>query len=58
MPSRPIAPRLSARAADLKGYDVSGATIHFSADRPLPAALVKRFVKARIAENESKAGKK
>ncbi|MDD3717531.1 MAG: DUF1801 domain-containing protein [Actinomycetota bacterium] len=49
---------VKARAADLKGYDVSGATIHFSADRPLPAALVKRFVKARIAENESKAGKK
>ena len=40
------------RAAELKGYDVSGATIHFTTDRPLPAALVTRLVKERIAENE------
>ena len=28
------------RAAELKGYEVSGATIHFTPDKPLPAALV------------------
>jgi len=40
------------RARELKGYEVSGATIHFTPDRPLPAALVTRLVKERIAENE------
>ena len=43
------------RARELKGYDVSGATIHFTPDKPLPAALVKRLVKERIAENEKRA---
>jgi uncharacterized protein YdhG (YjbR/CyaY superfamily) len=49
----------SARARDgeLKGYDVSGATIHFTPDKPLPAALVTKLVKARIAENEKPARK-
>ena len=42
------------RARELKGYDVSGATIHFTPDKPLPAVLVKRLVKERIAENEKR----
>ena len=40
---------------ELKPYDTSGTTIHFSAENPLPAALVKRIVKARIEENELRA---
>jgi uncharacterized protein YdhG (YjbR/CyaY superfamily) len=43
------------RAGEFKGYDVSGATIHFTPDKPLPAALVTKLVKARIAENEKRA---
>jgi len=39
---------------DLEGYETAKATIRFSADSPLPAALVKKLVKARIAENESR----
>jgi uncharacterized protein YdhG (YjbR/CyaY superfamily) len=39
---------------ELEPYDVSGTTIHFSAQNPLPAALVKKIVKARIAQNESR----
>jgi uncharacterized protein YdhG (YjbR/CyaY superfamily) len=39
---------------ELEPYDVSGTTIHFSPQNPLPAALVKKIVKARIAQNESR----
>jgi len=53
-----IIPKLArARDGELKGYDVSGGTIHFMPDKPLPAALVTKLVKARIAENEKPARK-
>ncbi|SRR6266581_6748316 len=43
------------RARELKGHDVSGATTHFTPDKPLPAALVTEIVKERIAENGKRA---
>jgi uncharacterized protein YdhG (YjbR/CyaY superfamily) len=36
---------------ELKDYDTSKGTIRFQPDHPLPAALVRKLVKARIEEN-------
>jgi len=40
----------------LKNFETSKGTIRFTPDQPLPAALVKKLVKARIAENSLKHG--
>jgi len=42
-----------AHADDLKGYKLGKASIRFAPDKPLPASLVTKLVKARIAENEA-----
>ena len=39
---------------ELASYDTSKGTIRFTADKPLPATLVRKLVKARIAQNERK----
>ena len=39
---------------ELKGFSTSKGTIHFPLDKPLPAALIKKMVKARIAQVEGK----
>jgi uncharacterized protein YdhG (YjbR/CyaY superfamily) len=38
--------------SDLKGFQISKGTIRFSPDNPLPVALVKKLVKARVAQIE------
>ena len=40
--------------AELDGHVSGRGTIQFTPDRPLPPALVRRMVKARLAENEAR----
>jgi uncharacterized protein YdhG (YjbR/CyaY superfamily) len=39
---------------ELKGFKVSKGTVQFPLDEPLPAALVKKLVRARVAEAQGK----
>jgi uncharacterized protein YdhG (YjbR/CyaY superfamily) len=50
----PTASVIKAFKKELKDYRVSKGTIHFPVDKPLPAALLKKMVKARLAEMEGK----
>ena len=43
---------------ELKAYGTSKGTIRFPIGKPLPAALVRKLVKTRIAENEKRAAEK
>jgi uncharacterized protein YdhG (YjbR/CyaY superfamily) len=38
---------------ELKRFSTSKGTIQFPTDKPLPVALIKKLVKARVARNES-----
>ena len=50
----PTAAVIEAFKNELKGFSTSKGTIQFPTDKPLPAALVKKMVKARVAQIESK----
>ncbi len=39
---------------ELEGYDISKGTVRFPPDKPLPAAVVRKLLKARIAVDASR----
>ena len=50
----PTASIIEAFKNELEGVSTSKGTIQFPTDKPLPASLVKKMVKARVAQIESK----
>lgn len=50
----PKASGIAAFKAELAGYKASKGTIQFPFEKPIPARLVKKIVRFRIKENETK----
>ena len=50
----PTASVIEAFKDELKAFSTSKGTIHFPTDTPMPTALIKRLVKARVAQSEGK----
>jgi len=46
-------PLVKTMKAELKGYSVSGATIHFKPDEPLPEDIIRKIVLTRASDNEA-----
>jgi uncharacterized protein YdhG (YjbR/CyaY superfamily) len=42
---------------ELRNFQTGKGTLRFSSDKPLPVALVKKLLEARIAENNTRANK-
>jgi uncharacterized protein YdhG (YjbR/CyaY superfamily) len=41
---------LGTLASELEGYETTKSAVHFSPDEPLPASLVRKLIRARMAE--------
>jgi uncharacterized protein YdhG (YjbR/CyaY superfamily) len=50
----PTASVIEAFQGDLAGFSTSKGTVHFPLDKPMPTALIKKLVKARVSEVEGK----
>jgi uncharacterized protein YdhG (YjbR/CyaY superfamily) len=48
---------VTAYKEELEGYDTSKGAIRFPVGKPLPATLVRKLVRARVAENEARTRK-
>jgi len=54
----PTASVIKAFEDELKSFSTSKGTVHFPLDKPLPVTLIKKMVKLRVAESESKSRKR
>jgi uncharacterized protein YdhG (YjbR/CyaY superfamily) len=50
----PTAAVIAAFKKELTGFTTSKGTIHFPVDKPLPATLIRKLVKARVAQQVKK----
>lgn len=50
----PTAAVIEAHEDELKGFSTSKGTIHFPLDKPMPIALIKKLMRARVEQNESR----
>ena len=50
----PTASVIEAFKDELKAFITTKGTIHFPTDKPVPGALIKKLVKARVAQSEGK----
>jgi len=46
-------PVIAEHKKELKGYETTKSAVHLPLDRPLPVALIRKLIKARMAKNES-----
>jgi len=46
-------PLMKKMKAELKGYKVSGATLHFNPEEPLPEDIIAKIVLTRVSDNEA-----
>jgi uncharacterized protein YdhG (YjbR/CyaY superfamily) len=53
----PTAAVVEAFQDELKGFTTSKGTIQFPADKPLPIALIKKLVRARVVQSDAKKGR-
>ena len=53
----PTAAVIEAFRKELTGFVISKGTIRFPTDKPLPLAVIKRLVKARVKQDEGKKGR-
>ena len=53
----PTAAVIEAFKKELEGFSTSKGTIHFPLNKPLPVALIKKIVKARVAQLAAKQGR-
>jgi uncharacterized protein YdhG (YjbR/CyaY superfamily) len=50
----PTASVIETLKSELKDFSISKGTIQFPHDKPLPTALIRKIVKTRVAQNESR----